>query len=105
VLTAPLPVCSATVVVDRGWSGGFVATVTVRNVGAETLDGWRVTWRWSGDERILAVWKAVAESSGADVTVRNASYNGTLAPDGSTTFGLLVEASASPASITPTCGR
>jgi cellulase/cellobiase CelA1 len=103
--TAPVPVCAATLVVDHGWSGGFVATVTVRNVGTETLDGWRVSWRWSGDERILAVWKAVVEGGGPDVTVRNAAYNGTLAPDGSTTFGLLVAASVSSGGSALTCSR
>jgi cellulase/cellobiase CelA1 len=105
VRTAPLPVCAATVTIDNEWSGGFVATVDVRNVGDETLDGWRVSWRWSGDERILALWNAVEEGSGADVTVRNASYNGRLAPGGSTAFGLLVAAGAPPGGIAATCGR
>jgi cellulase/cellobiase CelA1 len=105
VRTAPSPICAATVVIDQSWGGGFVATVTVRNVGTETLDGWRVSWRWSGDEQILAVWKAVLEGSGAAVTVRNASYNGTLAPDGSTTFGMLVAASVPPGGIALACGR
>jgi cellulase/cellobiase CelA1 len=105
VRTAPLPVCTATAVIDHGWSGGFVTTVTVRNVGNETLDGWRVSWRWSGDERILALWNAVAEGSGADSTIRNASYNATLAPGGSTTFGMLVAASMPPGDIALTCGR
>ena len=105
VRTAPLPVCAATVTIDNGWNGGFVATVAVRNVGDETLDGWRVSWRWSGDERIPALWNAVQESSGADVTVRNAAYNGRLAPGGSTTFGVLVAAGAPPGGIAVTCGR
>lgn len=103
--TAPLPVCAATAMVGNEWSGGFVATVTVRNVGDETLDGWRVSWRWPGDERFLAVWNGVVEGSGADVTIRNASYNGTLAPGGSTTFGMLVAGSLPPGGIAPTCGR
>lgn len=105
VRTAPLPVCAAVAVIDNEWSGGFVATVTVRNVGNETLDGWRVFWRWSGDQRFLAVWNGVVEGSGADVTIRNASYNRTLAPGGSTTFGMLVAASAPPGGIALTCGR
>lgn len=105
VRTAPPPVCTATAVIDHGWNGGFVATLTVRNVGNETLDGWRVTWRWPGDERIVTVWNGIADGSGADVTIRNASYNGTLTPGGSTTFGILIAAGAPPAGIAPTCGR
>jgi cellulase/cellobiase CelA1 len=105
VRTAPTQVCAATAAIDRGWSGGFVATVTVRNAGNETLDGWRVFWQWSGDERILAVWSAVVESTGADVTVRNAPYNGTLAPGGSTTFGMLVSGNIPDGGLVLTCGR
>lgn len=103
--TEPLPVCGATAVVDAGWGSGFVATVTVRNIGDEPLDGWQVSWRWSGDEHVQSVWGGVVEGVSPDVTVRNASYNGTLAPDSSTTFGLLVATSAVPEGLTLTCGR
>jgi len=102
--TAPLPACTATFAIDNRWSGGFIATVTVRNVGTATLDGWRVSWRWPGDQRIVSAWHGVVQVSGADVTVRNAAYNGTLAPGGSTTFGMLV-AGETPAPIDPVCAR
>lgn len=103
--TRPLPVCEATVVVATRWGTGFVATVTVRNTGDEPLDGWRVSWQWSGDEQIQSVWDGVLESAGPDVTVRNAPYNGTLAPDGTTSFGLLVSTGTETGSFTPTCAR
>lgn len=100
-----LSLCSATATIDSRWGSGFVATVTVRNDGAEPVPGWLVSWRWSGDERIQSIWGGVAEGSGQDAVVHNASWNGTLAPGASTTFGLLVAASATPATITPVCGR
>jgi chitodextrinase len=103
--TAVLSVCSATLVIDNAWSGGFIATVTVRNVAEQTLDAWRVSWRWPGSESILAVWNGVTQDGGVDVTIRNASYNGTLPPGGSTTFGMVVAAGAPPGNITPACGR
>jgi cellulase/cellobiase CelA1 len=105
VRTAPVSVCAATVTIDSGWNGGFVATVEVRNVGDETIDGWRVSWRWPGDERIRALWNAVEEGGGDGVTVRNAPYSGRLAPGASTTFGMLVAAGAPPGDIAMTCGR
>ncbi|MET8525989.1 hypothetical protein [Micromonospora sp. NPDC005172] len=37
--------------------------------------------------------------------VRNAPYNGTVAPDGTTTFGLLVTTSTTPAGLTLNCTR
>ncbi|MFI7593487.1 cellulose binding domain-containing protein [Micromonospora sp. NPDC049359] len=103
--TAALTSCRATATIDSRWGTGFVATVTVRNVGPQPLDQWRVSWRWAGDERIQAVWGGVVDPAGADVVVRNAPYNGTLAPDGVTTFGLLATASAPPAGLTLTCAR
>ncbi|MEW2429415.1 cellulose binding domain-containing protein [Micromonospora sp. NPDC047644] len=103
--TAPLTTCRATATIDARWGGGFVATVTVRNTGTQPLDRWRVSWRWAEDERVQTVWGGVVESTGADVSVRNASYNGALALDGATTFGLLVTASAVPDGLTMSCAR
>jgi len=102
VRTAPVATCAATVRIDSAWTGGFVATVTVRNVGDEALSGWRVAWTWPGDERIQSLWNAVAQG---DATVGNASYNAAVAPGASTTFGMLVAASGTPAAIDPACGH
>ncbi|GLI00584.1 cellulose binding domain-containing protein [Phytohabitans aurantiacus] len=101
--TTPRQVCAATAVIDHGWSGGFVATVTVRNVSGAALDGWRVSWRWAADQRIVSAWNAIVEGSGADVTVSGASYNRALSPGGSTTFGMLVAGGVPPGGIAPTC--
>ncbi|MGC5054202.1 cellulose binding domain-containing protein [Micromonospora sp. DT48] len=95
--------CEATAAIDASWATGFVATVTVRNTGSEPLDGWQVRWRWSGDQQVQTVWGGVLDGAGPDVTVRNAPYNGTVAPDGTTTFGLLV-VGVVPTGIAMTCG-
>jgi len=100
VRTAPLHPCTATVRIDSAWGGGFVATVTVRNTGDEALDGWRVSWSWAGDEHVQSLWNAVAQGP---ATAGNASYNATVAPGASTTFGMLVTTSGGPASLTPSC--
>lgn len=105
VRTATVAVCAATVHIDSQWTGGFVATVTVRNVRTETLDGWRVSWRWPGDERIQSLWNATTQGSTGEITIGNTSYNATVAPGGSTTFGMLVATSEAPGAITPACGR
>ncbi|GIF23742.1 cellulase/cellobiase CelA1 [Actinoplanes tereljensis] len=105
VRTAAVPVCAATAQIGSTWSGGFVATVTVRNVAAEALTGWRVSWRWAGDERIQTMWNAVPLDSTTGVTVGNASYNATLPPGGSTTFGMLVATSTPTGDLTLTCDR
>ena len=103
--TLPTSTCAATATIDSRWYGGFIATVTVRNTGTEPTRGWLVSWRWSGDERIQSTWGGVAESAGQNVTVRNASWNETLAPGASTTFGLMVAVSGWSSGFTPVCGR
>lgn len=105
VRTAAVPVCAATVHIDSRWDGGYVTTFTVRNVGDQALDGWRVSWRWAGDERIQALWNAAAQGGTDEVTVGNTSYNATVAPGGSTTFGMVVAAGGAPGTITPACTR
>lgn len=102
--TAAVQACAATVAIDSAWSGGFVARVAVRNVGAETLGTWHVSWQWPGNERIVSLWNGVADG-GDGVTISNAPYNGTLAPGGSTSFGMLVAATAPPSSLAPACTR
>ncbi|MBU2668136.1 cellulose binding domain-containing protein [Actinoplanes bogorensis] len=97
--------CTATLTVSSAWTGGAVATVAVRNIGPDTLSTWRVSWRWSGDERITSLWNGVTTNGADGVTVANASWNGTLAPGATTTFGLLVDTSAPLGAITPTCTR
>ncbi|MFY1703878.1 cellulose binding domain-containing protein [Micromonospora sp. WMMA1923] len=97
--------CAAAITVDSSWAGGFMATVTVRNPGDRPLHSWRVGWRWSAGERIQTLWGGVAEGTGDTVSVRNATYNATLLPGGSTTFGMIVAAAAVPASITTTCSQ
>jgi cellulase/cellobiase CelA1 len=101
--TAPLTSCRATASIDAQWGSGFLVTGTVQNTGSQPLDRWRVSWRWSGDERIETVWGGVLETVGADITVRNATFNGTLAPNGVARFGLLVSTSAVPDGLTLTC--
>ncbi|MEV7225869.1 cellulose binding domain-containing protein [Polymorphospora sp. NPDC051019] len=103
--TAAQPVCTATATITSAWDGGFVASVTVRNTAAERLDGWRVWWRWPGDERIQTAWNAVPDGTAAEPAVRDAGHNATLPPGGSATFGLLVTTSAAPATVALSCGR
>ena len=104
VRTAATAVCTVTSRIDSRWAGGFVATFTVRNVGAETLTGWHASWRWPGDERIQSLWNGTAQGTAPDVTVTNAAYNATLPPGRGTTFGMLVATSGAPPETTPSCG-
>jgi hypothetical protein len=85
----PPPACRVTYAGTAQWSGGFVASLTVTNTGATAVDGWTLTWTYPGDQRITSSWSSTADQAGADVTVRNAHWNGRLAPGATTTFGVM----------------
>ncbi|MFJ2719631.1 cellulase family glycosylhydrolase [Streptomyces sp. NPDC087437] len=79
--------CRATYVVSSDWGGGFNADVTVTNTGPTAIKSWKVTWTWSGSQKVTTMWNASYAQSGATVTAVNAAHNGAIAANGSTAFG------------------
>ncbi|MEU9890608.1 cellulose binding domain-containing protein [Sphaerisporangium sp. NPDC051011] len=79
--------CSATYMVTNSWPGGFQGEVSVKNTGTSAITGWTVKWTFTAGQTVTQLWSGVLTTSGADVTVKNASYNGALAAEASTSFG------------------
>ncbi|WP_189082351.1 glycoside hydrolase family 9 protein [Mangrovihabitans endophyticus] len=68
------------------WSTGFTATVTITN-GTTAVNGWTLTFAYTGGQRVSDAWSATVTQSGSQVTARNASWNGSLAPGATVSFG------------------
>ncbi|WP_353850347.1 carbohydrate-binding protein [Solwaraspora sp. WMMA2065] len=81
------PSCSAAYSVIGQWQGGFQGEVRV--TAGSTSSGWTVTWTFNGGQTVSQSWSATVTSSGANVTARNVSYNGSLGAGASTTFGFI----------------
>ncbi len=97
--------CTATYRIANSWGGNFNGEVTVTN-GSTASTGWTVTWTFANGQAITQIWNGQATSSGADVTVRNVSYNGNLAPNASAMFGFLATWNNTTNSVpTVTCTR
>lgn len=96
-------VCAASYATVNAWPGGFQGEVTVRNGGTSRLDGWDVSWTFTGGQRIASVWNADLTQSGAAVTGDDAGYNATLAAGASTAFGFVGTGTA-PTSLSVACG-
>jgi endoglucanase len=77
--------CHVTYAVQSEWAGGFTANVTINNNGATAINGWTLTYRYGGDQKVTSAWGASASQSGATVTLTNVSYNGSIAPGGTLT--------------------
>ncbi|MEU6179288.1 cellulase family glycosylhydrolase [Streptomyces coeruleorubidus] len=82
------PACTAAYAVSSDWGGGFNAEVKVTNTGSTPLKSWKVTWAWSGAQKVTSMWNASYTQSGTSVTAVNAAHNGSVPAGGSTSFGL-----------------
>ncbi|GAB3173773.1 processive endocellulase [Micromonospora palomenae] len=90
VTTADPPAAGACTVgyVTSDWSTGFTANITITNTGTSTLTGWTLGFSFpSSGQQVGQGWSATYRQTGTAVTATNLSYNGTLAPGASTSFG------------------
>ena len=78
--------CTATYAIATQWPGGFTSTVTVTN-GTIGSTSWTVAWTFANGQTITNLWNGADTASGASHSVKNLSYNGSLAAGASTTFG------------------
>jgi cellulase/cellobiase CelA1 len=93
--------CAASYRTVSGWPGGFQGEITV-TAGSTALNGWAVSWDLPGDQTVTQVWNGTLSANGSAVTVRNASYNGSVPASSSTVFGFL--ANGSPSAPSLVCG-
>jgi len=88
--TSPPPsgstACRVDYAISSQWQGGFGANLTVTNLGAP-VSSWRVGWTFGAGQTIQQLWNGTVSQSGAQVSVSNAAYNGTLGTGASTSFG------------------
>ncbi len=89
--------CTATYRLVNNWGSGFQGEVTVKNNGSSTLNGWTVRMTLASGQSITQLWSGVNTGTSGVVTVRNASYNGTLGANASTTFGFTANGNGSTA--------
>ena len=61
--------------------------MSIKNTGSQTINGWTLTWTWSGNQYIIQSWNSNYTQSGQNVALANASWNGTI-PSGTTLTGI-----------------
>ena len=79
--------CTVHYAITNQWQGGFGANLTITNTGTTTLNGWTLGFTFPGSQQVTQGWNGVFAQSGANVTVTNASYNGSLSPGASVNPG------------------
>lgn len=91
---------TATFVRTASWETGYEAKFTVTNDTSTTINSWNVQFDLPSGSSVGSFWDARLTTSGQHVTAVNQSWNGTLAPGASTTFGFVVAGTGDPTNCT-----
>ncbi|MGW2932662.1 glycosyl hydrolase family 18 protein [Streptomyces sp. NPDC001156] len=78
---------TATYAKTQDWGTGFEGKWTVKNTGTTSLGSWTIEWDFPSGTSVTSAWDADVTNSGTHWTAKNKSYNGTLAPGASVSFG------------------
>ncbi|MEU8664360.1 cellulose binding domain-containing protein, partial [Actinoplanes philippinensis] len=78
--------CQVDYTVSSQWQGGFGAAVKITNLG-DPITQWSLGFSFGAGQTVTQLWNGSFTQSGAAVTVRNASYNGAVATNGTASFG------------------
>ncbi|MGK5518876.1 cellulose binding domain-containing protein, partial [Micromonospora sp. URMC 107] len=91
---------TATFVKTADWGTGWEGRYTVTNGGPATITGWQVAFTLPAGTTLGSYWDATVSSVGQRHTFTNRSWNGTVAPGASVSFGFLATGSGSPTNCT-----
>ena len=96
------PACNVQYTIPSDWQQAFQANITITNLGPP-ITGWTLVWTFTGGQQLTQIWNtnpaSPAAQSGSTVTVKDVGWNGSLATNGSTTFGFI--ANETPAGHNP----
>ncbi|MEU9139288.1 glycoside hydrolase family 48 protein [Streptomyces sp. NPDC048404] len=69
------------------WGSGFTADLTITNRGTDAINGWTLTYAYTGNQTLTNGWNGTWSQSGKTVTAKNASWNGTIGAGTAVTTG------------------
>jgi len=93
--------CHITYVDQNDWGTGFTGAVSIKNTGTQEINGWTLTWTWSGNQQIYDAWNSTYTQSGQNVALTNAAWNPIIGP-GDTLSGIGFNADYSGTNHNPT---
>ena len=94
-------ICHITYLDQNDWGTGFTGAISIKNTGTTQINGWTLTWTWSGNQQIIQSWNSIYTQSGQNVSLTNAAWNGTIGP-GDTITGIGFNANYSGTNNNPT---
>ncbi|TYK65148.1 glycoside hydrolase family 9 protein [Colwellia echini] len=88
-------------IVVSSWNSGYTTAITITNTGSSAVNDWQVAVNLPDGQTIGNSWSGEYSGTTGNITLSNAPWNGSLAPNASTTLGF--QASYSGALVLPTC--
>jgi hypothetical protein len=82
------------------FSPGFQANISIINGSSMTINGWKLVFTFPGNQQISSAFNGTFTQVGNQVTFTNASYNGTIASNGTVSVGFTATFSGSDPSPT-----
>jgi hypothetical protein len=74
--------CKVTYTISPQNSSAFGAAITIQNTGTTSWTSWTLTWAFANGQTVSSLWNGIETQSGANVTVKNEPYNGSVAASG-----------------------
>jgi hypothetical protein len=74
--------CHIDYTVTSQWGGGFGASISINNTGTTAISNWTLTWAFPNGQTITQLWNGIETQNGANVSVSNESYNGSIPSGG-----------------------
>lgn len=93
--------CTAVYRLVTTWPGGLLGEVVV--TAGSPITTWNVQWTLAPEQVVTNLWGGVASDLGRTATVRNADWNGVLAPQETATVGFTVSGSPHPSTPIVSC--
>ncbi|MET7877329.1 cellulose binding domain-containing protein [Micromonospora profundi] len=87
---------TASFVKTADWGAGWEGKYTITNGGSSTINGWNLVFDLPAGTTLGSYWDALLTSAGQRHTFTNRSWNGSIAPGASVSFGFLASGSGSP---------
>ncbi|MFM7128076.1 MAG: Calx-beta domain-containing protein, partial [bacterium] len=79
--------------ITNTWTGGFNGEVKVTNTGTSSINGWEL--KFNTNNTLTNVWNGILGSANTGtISIKNDTWNGTLAPGSSATIGFTANGSA-----------
>lgn len=77
--------CKVNYTIQSQWTGGFSTNIVITNTSSTAINGWTLKFAFANGQTVTQGWNGTFTQSGSQVTIQNASYNGSLAAGGGST--------------------